>query len=353
MLFRQLIDAPTSTYTYILADEDTKEAVIIDPVREQVERDKAIIEQLGLKLQWTLDTHVHADHVTGAGLLRQALGAQTIVSKEAQMNCASRPVDHGDTVVFGRHTLEVRWTPGHTDADLTFVLDDRSMAFTGDILLIRGCGRTDFQSGDPKTLYRSVHEHIFSLPETTQLYPGHDYRGHTMTTVGEEKRWNPRLGGGKTEADFVEIMSQLNLARPARIDEALPVNNECGMVSNEKPQTDPWASVERTAKGVPEVTTEWLASISTETKYRLIDVRSPDEFIGELGHIAGSQLVPLNTLGNIAQGWDPSAPVITVCRSGKRSGNAAVELETLGINRVASLRGGMMLWNDQKRPIEH
>ncbi len=229
MLFRQLFDLATSTYTYLLADEETREAVIIDPVLEQVDRDAQLIQELGLRLVYALDTHVHADHVTGSGSLANRLGSKVVLGERSGVGYADLLVKDGDRVPFGRHHLEVRETPGHTDGCLTFVTDDRRMAFTGDALLIRGCGRTDFQQGNSRALYASVHEKIFSLPDTTLIYPGHDYKGRTCSSVGEEKRFNPRLGEGKGLDEFVEIMAGLHLAPPEQIAVAVPANLLCGV----------------------------------------------------------------------------------------------------------------------------
>lgn len=231
MLFRQLFDAETSTYTYLLADEDTRQAVLIDPVMEQVERDLRLVAELGLELVYTLETHVHADHVTGASIIRDRLGTRSVVAAEGGASCGNVHVRDGDRVSFGRHALVVRTTPGHTDGCLSFVLDDPAepLVFTGDALLIRGCGRTDFQQGDPHRLYRSVHDKLFSLPPHTLVYPGHDYKGLTASTVAEELVHNPRLGGGKTEEEFVTIMKGLKLAQPKKIDVAVPANLNCGV----------------------------------------------------------------------------------------------------------------------------
>lgn len=355
MLFRQLYDADSSTYTYLLADEQTREAIIIDPVIEHFDRDRTLIEELELKLLYALDTHVHADHVTGSGLLRERLGAKTTVSERAGVVCADRLVKQGDTVTFGRHELEVRETPGHTNGCLTFVCAAEKLAFTGDALLIRSCGRTDFQQGDSATLFRSVHGRILSLPEDTMLYPAHDYKGRTVTSVREELKHNPRLGGGKSLEEFIEIMAALKLPYPKKIDASLPANAQCGVVSAQPTmpaQLDRgWADVSLTPVGVPEVTAEWLSAQRPE-ELQLLDVREPDEYRGVLGHIAGSSLVPLGMLRTAARSLDRARPIVLVCRSGGRSGRAAVDLLQLGFSRVASLRGGMTAWNESGLPID-
>jgi sulfur dioxygenase len=236
MLFRQLFDAESSTYTYLLADEGTREAVLIDPVREQLERDLALLADLDLVLVHVLETHVHADHVTSAALLRARTGARTVVARAGGARCADVPVEDGDVIRFGAQALTVLATPGHTSGCVTYVTADRAMAFTGDALLIRGCGRTDMQQGDARALYRSVHGKIFTLPDACAVYPGHDYAGRTSSTVGEEKACNPRLGGGRSEDEFVEIMQSLDLAYPRKIDIAVPANARCGRLEGEVSQ---------------------------------------------------------------------------------------------------------------------
>lgn len=228
MIFRQLFEPESSTYTYLLADEAAGEAVLIDPVLEMVERDLEQLTSLGLTLALILETHVHADHITGASRLRDRTGCRVGVAKSAGLSCADLALTEGDVVRCGSIVLEVRSTPGHTDGCLTYVLADRSMAFTGDALLIRGCGRTDFQAGDARKLYRSVKEKIFSLPEGALLYPAHDYKGRTVTTVGEERAHNPRLKDGIVEDEFVAIMAGLKLAMPKKIKVAVPANMTCG-----------------------------------------------------------------------------------------------------------------------------
>lgn len=228
MIFRQLFDRTSCTYTYLLGDEDTGEAVLIDPVDTLVERDLQIIEELGLKLVATVETHVHADHITAACRMRDKVGSQVITPAVAEVQGSDRGVGEGDVITFGRFTLEVRPTPGHTEACTTFYLREPGMLFTGDTLFVRGCGRTDFQGGSAETLYDSVTRHIFSMPDDTPIYPGHDYKGRTMTTVGEEKAHNPRLGGGRTKAQFVDIMDNLNLADPKLMHVAVPANMLAG-----------------------------------------------------------------------------------------------------------------------------
>lgn len=347
MLFRQMFEPETSTYTYLLADEDTREAVLIDPVRETLERDAEVLTELGLKLTHVLETHVHADHVTSAGLLRERFGARTVVSQDGGAPCADLLAKDGDVIRFGKHQLEVRQTPGHTNGCITYVEHGQRMAFTGDTLLIRGCGRTDFQQGDPHKLYRSVQDKIFCLPDDTCIYPGHDYKGRTVSTVGEEKRLNPRLGAGKTEAEFVALMANLNLAYPKKIDEAVPANLKCGLPEARVPQDArevSWAPLSRSASGVPEVTVGWVQETMASGSYRLIDVREADERVGELRSIPGSEHVPLATVAQASRGWDKRASYVIVCRSGGRSGRAALELESLGFHQVVSMAGGMLAW---------
>lgn len=353
MWFRQLYDLDSSTYTYLLADEASREAVLIDPVFENVERDVGLVRDLGLTLRYALDTHVHADHVTALGVLREQTGCQTVLSERAGVGVADLYVKQGDRVRFGGRSLEVRETPGHTSGCVTYVLDDASMAFTGDALLIRGSGRTDFQEGDAATLYRSVHGQIFSLPASCLLYPGHDYKGRTVSSVEEERRLNPRLGGEKRLEDFVEIMAKLQLAYPKKIDVALPANLQLGLrdvrVSAEPTEGHGWAPLVRSAAGIPEIAAEWVAGHRDAA--RLIDVREADELEGELGHIEGVEHVPLAEITAASAAWDRSGSLVLVCRSGGRSGKAALQLEALGFDEVASMRGGMTEWARLRLPV--
>ena len=351
MLFRQLLDPETSTYTYLLADQTKRDAIIIDPVLEQIERDVGLIQDLGLHLRYALDTHVHADHVTALGSLRERLGVETVLSERAGVGCADVLVKDGDTLRFGDHGVEVLETPGHTAGCVTYLTTDRTMAFTGDALLIRGCGRTDFQGGCAHQLYRSVHGRLFTLPPNTLIFPAHDYKGRTATSVEEERRLNPRLGGETTETEFVAIMRALALAYPKNIDVALPRNARCGMaIVTGEPEPDPrWAPVELNAVGIPEVTPAWVAAHGRGV--RLIDVREPEELTGELGHIAGIERLPLGQLPGPLAAAPRDHPIVFVCRSGGRSGKAALSIAKLGFRSVASLRGGMIAWNEQRLPV--
>ena len=225
MLFRQLFDSESSTYTYLIADEATGAAALIDPVREQLERDLRLIRELGLTLCYALDTHVHADHITAAGDLRERTAAQTVSCVTGGADCASVHLGHGGELRVGGLLLKALATPGHTDDSLSFLCEER--VFTGDALLIRGCGRTDFQNGSPGQLYDSVTQVLFTLPDRTQVCPAHDYSGQTMSTIGEERRYNNRLAG-KSRDEFIALMNNLRLAPPKKLHVAVPANRACG-----------------------------------------------------------------------------------------------------------------------------
>jgi sulfur dioxygenase len=226
--FKQLFDDDSSTYTYLLWDTDTKDAIIVDPVDIQAERDMNEATQLGLNLVYGVNTHAHADHISGTHLLKQKItGLKSVIAKSSGA-AADILIESGDRIAFGHRHLEVRSTPGHTNGCLSFVADDQSFVLTGDALLIQGCGRTDFQGGSAATLYDSVHTQLFTLPSDTVVYPAHDYMGRTSSTIGNEKENNPRLGKDKTKDEFIDIMANLNLAYPRKIDVAVPANMRCG-----------------------------------------------------------------------------------------------------------------------------
>ena len=226
MIFRQLFDPKTSTLTYLLGDEATRQAVLIDTVLEQVDRDLAVLQELDLKLAYTLETHIHADHVSGAQRLRELTGCLISVPDPTKLDCADLLVREGEPLQLGKLRIEPLHTPGHTDVDFCYRVNDR--VFTGDTLLIDGCGRTDFQSGEAEALYRSVHDKLFTLPGETLVYPGHDYNNRRVSSIEQERLRNPRLGGGKTLDEFVAIMVALGLPRPAQMDRAVPANLGCG-----------------------------------------------------------------------------------------------------------------------------
>jgi len=227
MFIRQLFDRETSTYSYILADELTKEAAIIDPVKEQFERDALLIEQLGFELKYTLETHVHADHITSSGQMREKFSSKIALHENSGARCADMLLKDNDELTLGNYVIKAMYTPGHTDGDISYVVDGH--VFTGDALLVRDCGRTDFQAGSSNTLYNSIINKIFALDDATIIYPGHDYFGFTASTVKEEKQYNNRLGNGKTEEEFVEIMANLDLSLPKKIKESVPGNMSCGL----------------------------------------------------------------------------------------------------------------------------
>lgn len=351
MIFRQLCDLTSSTYTYLLGDPASGEAILIDPVFDHATRDAALLNELGLRLTATLETHVHADHVTSAWLLRNRLGSRIALSATSGAQGADRYLAHGDRVEFGRHQLQARATPGHTDGCLTYVLDDQGAAFTGDCLLIRGSGRTDFQRGDAHAMYRSVHDQIFSLPANCLIYPAHDYRGLTVSSVAEERRFNPRLGAGIIDEDFVGYMRNLGLPHPKQIDVAVPANLQCGRpeAGADDVAAPQWAPVTFTFAGIHEIQPDMLEENIADAQ--VVDVREADEFEGPLGHIAQAQLFPLGELAKRSEALARELPLVTVCRSGARSAQAAVILQRLGFTQVANLAGGMLRWRAHGHPV--
>jgi glyoxylase-like metal-dependent hydrolase (beta-lactamase superfamily II) len=351
LVFRQLHDPKSSTYTYLLGDRQSHEALLIDPVFEQARRDAALLRELGLTLVCTLDTHVHADHVTAAWLLKRSTGSRIALSAKSGADGIDVPLEHGHRVHFGSRHVEARATPGHTNGCLTFVLDDLSMAFTGDALLVRGTGRTDFQEGNAHELYRSITEQIFTLPDDCLIYPAHDYRGLTGSSVHEEKLFNPRIGGLRSEADFVGFLENLALPHPKQMDVAVPANLKCGHVAAaEVALGAAWAPLRYTYAGINEIDPQWVAEHARGLT--IIDVREPLEYAGELGHIRDAHLIPLGTLAGSLQKLDKDAPTVTVCRSGGRSAQAVVILEKSGFTKTANLAGGMLNWNEHRLPVQ-
>jgi sulfur dioxygenase len=345
MILRQLFDQASSTFTYLLADEVTREAVLIDSVFEQHARDVALIRELGLTLRFTLDTHCHADHVTGAWLMKRALGSQIGLSGTCGATNVDLELVHGMVIRFGNESLEVRATPGHTDGCVSFVSADRSRVFTGDALLVRAAGRTDFQQGSAQRLYRSIHDELFTLPDDCVLYPGHDYQGRITSTIGEEKRFNPRIGGGARVEDFVGYMDNLQLPHPRQLAVALPANLRCGEPEGPLAESAAeWGPVYLTYAGVPELAAEWVSQHLGEV--RVLDVRTLAELDGPFGRIDGAQHIPLDELRSRVAEVQSDRPIVAVCQTGKRSAMATEILRKAGLARVANLAGGMVAWRE-------
>ena len=328
MLLHQLFDRETSTYTYLIADEATRQALLIDPVYEQAERDLKLLDELGLALRYALDTHVHADHVTASGLLRERTGAKTVAGL-AGANCADLKLKHGDRLELGNLVVKVLATPGHTDDSLSYHIGPH--VFTGDALLVRGTGRTDFQNGSPEQLYNSLTQVLFALPPETTVWPGHDYRGFTRSSIAEESKYNPRVSG-KSREEFVRIMNNLGLPKPAQIDRAVPRNRACGVESLN--QALPRASVQ-------DADAQEVGAL--RARVRIVDVREADEWNGELGHIEGAELVARYRADRAGELGQAEAPV-ALCRSGRRSMMAAQTLLAVGFEQVMNLRGGMIAY---------
>ncbi|QDP18502.1 MBL fold metallo-hydrolase [Sphingomonas xanthus] len=230
MIFHQLYEPESSTYTYVFGCPDTRQAVLLDPVIEMVDRDLAALQELDLSLAYTLDTHIHADHITSACRLRSLTGSKIAYPEMDALPCADVGVSEVAPLEVGSLRFDALFTPGHTETHHSYMVElpGISRAFTGDALLIDGCGRTDFQGGDAATLYRSIHDKLFTLPGDTLVYPAHDYQHRHVSSVAQERERNPRLGAGRTMEEFIEIMANLNLPYPKRLDVAVPANRLCG-----------------------------------------------------------------------------------------------------------------------------
>lgn len=343
IIFHQLFEKESSTYTYLLADPKTHEAVIIDPVVEMVDRDMQLLNELGLTLKYVLDTHVHADHITASGELRKRTGAKACISSAYDLSCADLHLEDGQELAFGNFIIKAFHTPGHTSGCLSYKI--LNMIFTGDALLVRGCGRTDFQEGSADKLFTSVREKLFDLAEDTIVFPAHDYKGFTKTSIGLEKKFNPRLNLTISKDQFIDIMGSLKLAYPKKIQEAVPANMQCGMPI--KSEILNVGNVDH----VPTVTPEDLFTKLGHIK--VIDVRGLDEFNNELGHIPNSELATLGLmldekLNQLAKEKD----IIFVCRSGKRSSEATKQALALGFQNVYNMEGGMLKWTELRFPFE-
>jgi len=347
----QLFDTTSSTYTYVLFDENTREAVIIDPVDEQVERDLAVLRQYGLKLLWTVETHAHADHITSAGLLAEHAGARTAAPAGCGIDTAAVQLQQGDRLDFGSESLRALHTPGHTAGSMSYVW--RNHVFTGDTLLIDGCGRTDFQSGSASALYHSITELLFALPDATMVWPAHDYKGRTHSTIGAEKAGNARVAG-KSQAEFVAIMDGLNLPKPKRIDEAVPANLTSGIRHDADAQAAETGHPYDTRAVLPadgyagDVTPQLACAWWQSGDAVLVDVRTDAErewvgFIPDATAVAWKQWPGMAMNPQFDQALQAAVPtgkkVVMMCRSGVRSIAAAKRATELGLQAYNILEG--------------
>lgn len=343
----QLFDPASSTYTYLLFDAATREALIIDPVDEQLERDLRVLREYGLQLLWTVETHAHADHITSAGLLAEHAGARTAAPAGCGILTAAMQLQPGDTLSFGRQQIRALHTPGHTAGSMSYVWESKGQrhVFTGDTLLINGCGRTDFQSGSAEALYRSLTEVLFALPDDTVVWPGHDYHGRSHSTIGAEKVGNARVAG-KSLAEFKAIMDHLNLPKPRRIDEAVPANLQSGL----RHDADGAALMAvRPAEGyagniTPQLAWQWVQAGEAV----LVDVRSDAErewvgFVPGAVGLAWKQWPGMAPNPDFDSGLRTAVPAgqkaVMLCRSGARSIAAARRATELGLEAYNILEG--------------
>ena len=338
----QLFDAASSTYTYVLFDEVTRDAMIIDPVDDQIERDLSVLRQYGLRLVWALETHAHADHITSAGLLAEHAGAKTAAPAACGITTAAVQLQDGDTLDFGGEQVQALSTPGHTAGSMSYLW--RKHVFTGDTLLINGCGRTDFQSGSPEAMYHSLTQILFALPEDTTVWPGHDYQGRTHSSIGFEKAHNARVAG-KSLAEFTEIMNQLNLPRPRRIDEAVPANLTSGVRHD---AGAPSVATPRAAQGYAGDVSAALAHAWWQAgEAVLVDVRTDAErewvgFIPGAVPVAWKQWPGMAMNGEFDTAIQAAAQgkkLVLLCRSGVRSIAAAKRATELGLEAYNILEG--------------
>jgi glyoxylase-like metal-dependent hydrolase (beta-lactamase superfamily II)/rhodanese-related sulfurtransferase len=338
MLFRELNQA--SCKTYLVACNATGQAVLIDPVKEHIERYIAMLAYHRLTLTLSIDTHTHADHRSGAATLRDLLDARVVMHKRAPSPRVDLHVDEGDKLAVGELELRVLYTPGHTPDAISLVVEDR--VFTGDTLLIGGTGRTDFAGGDPAAQYESITRKLFVLPDETLIYPAHDYRGRTSSTIGKEKQSNPRLAG-KTRDQYIGLMNHLGLPLPDKIQTVLQPN-QCGLEEN----AIPFPTIEQLSQVRELSVAELACRLAEPNPPVLIDVREDQEVrSGEMGHIPGSRLIALRELPARRQELEglKDRVIVTICRAGVRSAIAAAILRSFGFEQVFNLAGGMVEWD--------
>lgn len=330
LLVRSLFDAPTSSFTYLVASE--QRALLIDPVLENMDRYLQLLAELDLALLYSVDTHIHADHITGSGELRQRTGCQTVASNLGTDATQVRLAD-GDHFALGELTIKAIATPGHTADGMSYLIS--SHVFTGDTLLVRSCGRCDFQSGSAAHLYQSITQRLFALPNETTVWPGHDYVGQTASTIGEEKRFNARVAG-RDESEFVHLMANLNLPVPKLLHQAVPANWELGL----------GRSVKSSPIGFRECLSRDLGAACWD---RVVDVRAPFEYEGELGHLPDSDNVPVSQFPAAAENWNKEDSILVVCRSGRRSRQICEELASEGFAHITNLQDGMVGYRSRER----
>lgn len=343
MIFRQLFDNVSSTYTYLVASRRGGEALIIDPVFGRVDHYLRLLSELDLRLIKAIDTHIHADHITALGALRDTTRCVTVMGRQSGVDVVSVRVDEGDAIGIEGLLLDVLYTPGHTDDSYSFLLGDR--VFTGDTLMIRGTGRTDFQNGDPYDQYKSIFHKLLELPDDTLVFPAHDYKGDTVSTIGEEKAFNPRLQVSSAE-EYAEIMNNLNLADPQMMDVAVPANQAIGLAQDEL-RANGWA-----------LTPGEAMSVLHDPQVALVDLRDEGERKRH-GRIPGSLHVPyvrldeqfregglLKSLCNTA-----STRLVFYCAYGERSAMAVQVAQASGLSRVCHLEGGVDAWTEQHGPL--
>jgi sulfur dioxygenase len=343
MLFRELNRGKCKTY--LVACERTRRAALIDPVKGCAERYLAVLAYEGLKLDAVIDTHTHADHPTGAFLLQDLTDARLIMHRRAPVPVATEHVEDGDTIHVGDLALEVLYTPGHTPDSISLYAGDR--VFTGDVLLIGGTGRADFAGGDAGKQYDAITRKLFELPDATIVYPAHDYRGNTSSTIGQEKRQNPRIAG-RTRDEYVALMRSLDFPLPDKIQEVLQPNQSA--IDDDKTKFPDLTQLNHVRQLTADEVSQRLASGNPPF---ILDVREPKEYTGELGHVASSALIPLKELADRAGELQAQKgrPIVVVCRSGVRSTTAAAILEGLGFEQVFNMQGGMVDWNDRRLPV--
>ena len=344
MLFRQLFDSVSGTYSYLLASRAGGEALIIDPVLEKVDRYLQLIRELDLRLVKAVDTHIHADHITGLGALRDRTHCITVMGDMAKVDVVSMRVTEGDKLTIEGMALDVLYTPGHTDDSYSFLMNDR--VFTGDTLLIRGTGRTDFQNGDPRAQYDSIFNKLLRLPEDTLVFPAHDYKGETVSTIGEERRLKPRLQV-KSIDEYVELMNNLKLPNPKMMDVAVPSNMKVGLHQDEVAKRG-WALAPAAAMkllGRPDVALVDLREVSERQKHGVIpgSLHLPyPELVGNLG--AGG------TLRELA--GKSGKRIVFYCAFGERSAMAVQAAQDAGILSAVHLQGGLDAWTKANGPVQ-